>query len=189
VIISPLAAGELVEDDVALGLAEPLEDDLLGRLGVDAPEVLGVELLGLDELAHPGVGLVLASLIHRELGERVLDLVDDVLRPEHSDLAGLRIDADVNVLVAFGPPIRGLDGFLDRPDQLLAGDLLLGVELEEGAHEITTHAAPPALSVFAATHKRNVGVTHVTRRPFTIGRRVYTGPPRASNVGRAQDAP
>ena len=33
-----LAVGELVEDGVALGLAEALEDDLLGGLGADAAE-------------------------------------------------------------------------------------------------------------------------------------------------------
>ena len=38
VISSPVAAGELVEGDVALGLAQALEDDLLGRLGVDPAE-------------------------------------------------------------------------------------------------------------------------------------------------------
>ena len=29
--------------------------------------------------------------------------------------------------------------FLDRPDELLPGDLLLGVELEEGTDEVSTH--------------------------------------------------
>jgi hypothetical protein len=33
-----LAVGELVENRVALGLAEALEDDLLGGLGADAAE-------------------------------------------------------------------------------------------------------------------------------------------------------
>ena len=57
VMSSPSRLGELVEDDVALGLAEALEDDLLGRLGVDAAERLAIELLGLDEIAGLGVGL------------------------------------------------------------------------------------------------------------------------------------
>ena len=48
-----LAARELVEDRVALGLAEALQDDLLGGLGADAAEGVAVELLGLDELAEP----------------------------------------------------------------------------------------------------------------------------------------
>ena len=55
----PLAVRELVEDLVALDLAHPLEDDLLGGLGADAAEVLAVELLELDDVA--GLGVVLAS--------------------------------------------------------------------------------------------------------------------------------
>ena len=58
-----LAAGELVEDLVALGLAEALEDDLLGRLRADPAEDVAVELLGLDEVARLGVRLVLAGLL------------------------------------------------------------------------------------------------------------------------------
>ena len=46
-----LAAGELVEDLVALDLADALEDDLLGGLGADPAEDVAVELLGLDEVA------------------------------------------------------------------------------------------------------------------------------------------
>ena len=52
-----LAARELVEDRVALGLAEALEDDLLGGLGADPAEDVAVQLLGLDEVAEVGVGL------------------------------------------------------------------------------------------------------------------------------------
>ncbi len=46
-----LAARELVEDLVALDLADALEDDLLGRLRADAPEDVAIELLGLDHVA------------------------------------------------------------------------------------------------------------------------------------------
>ena len=52
-----LAARELVEDLVALDLADALEDDLLGGLGADPAEDVAVELLGLDEVAELGVGL------------------------------------------------------------------------------------------------------------------------------------
>ena len=45
----------------------------------------------------------------------------------------------MDVLVAGDAPIGGLDAVLDGPDQLLAGDLLLGVELEEGTDEVSTH--------------------------------------------------
>ena len=49
-----LAARELVEDLVALDLADALEDDLLGGLGADPAEDVAVELLGLDEVADAG---------------------------------------------------------------------------------------------------------------------------------------
>ena len=63
-----LAAGVLLVLEVALGLADPLQDDLLGGLGRDAPEVVRgvvplpddvavlVELLAVDpDLARVGV--------------------------------------------------------------------------------------------------------------------------------------
>ena len=45
--------------------------------------------------------------------------------------------------------------------QLLAGDALLGVELEEGADEVAAHVAPPSRSRSARRSQENVGVTHV----------------------------
>ena len=81
----------------------------------------------------------------RELDERVLDLVDRDLGAEDADLAGLGVDPDVDVLVAGDAAVGGLDAVLDRVDQLLPGDLLLGVELEEGTDEIATHDASSLL--------------------------------------------
>src|SRR4029077_14326741 len=78
-----------------------------------------------------------------ELGQRILDLGDRQLRPEHPDLAGLGVDQDLDVLVAFGPPVGRLDGVLDRPDELVAGDLLLLVELQQRGDEVTIHWSPP----------------------------------------------
>ena len=60
VMISPSRLRELVEDLVALDLAQALADELLGDLGADAAEDVAVELLGLDQVADLGVGLVLA---------------------------------------------------------------------------------------------------------------------------------
>ena len=134
-----LAAGELVEDLVALDLADALEDDLLGRLGADPAEDVTIELLGLDEVADLGAGLERLGLLDRHLGELVLDLADDAARAEHADLARLGVDPDVDVLVTGDAPIGGLDAVLDGSDELLPRDLLLGVELEEGTDEVSTH--------------------------------------------------
>ena len=86
---------------------------------------------------------------------------------EDADLAGLGVDPDVDVLVAGDAAIGGLDAVLHRVDQLLSGDLLLGVELEEGTDEIATHDASSLLPISGGPTKRNVGVTHVTERPFS----------------------
>ena len=114
-----------------------------------------------------GVGLEGARLVERELDERVLDLLDRGPRAEDADLAGVGVDPDVDVLVAGDAAIGGLDAVLHRVDQLLARDLLLGVELEEGTDEIATHGASSLLPNSRWPTKRNVGVTHVTERPFS----------------------
>ncbi len=93
-----LAAGVLLVLHVPLDLADPLEDHLLGRLGRNAPEVIGrvvpladdfavlVELLAVDaDLAGVGIdgddgllGRVGAALVggHQRVGEGVEQRVD-----------------------------------------------------------------------------------------------------------------
>ena len=82
---------------------------------------------------------MLAGIVDGDLGQFVLDLVDDAAGAEDADASGFGVDLDVDVLVAGDAAIGRLDAVLDGPDQLLTGDLLLGVELEEGAHEVSTH--------------------------------------------------
>ena len=140
-----LAAGELVEDHVALRLTQPLQDDLLGGLGMDAPERLLVELLGLDEVADGRRGVVDLRVGRADLGQRILDLADHAPRAEDPDLA--RVSASMRTWMSSSPPdpaVRRLDGLFDSSDQLLARNLLLCVQLEEGADEIATHHAPPS---------------------------------------------
>ena len=146
-----LAAGELVEGDVALGLAQPLQDDLLGGLGVDPAEGLGVELLGRHQVADLGRRVDRPGLLEGELGQRILDLGDHGPGPERPDLPGLAVDPDLDVLVALGPPVGRLDGILDGPDELLARDLLLRVELQQGGDEVTIHVAPPVTTAAGGT--------------------------------------
>ena len=149
-----VAAGELVEGDVALGLAQALEDDLLGRLGMDPAERVGIHLLDLDEVAEDGCRIEHLGLVEAELGQRVGHFADRDLGPEDPDLAGLAVDPDADVLVAGLAPVGGLDGVLDGVDQLVARNLLLGIELEQGSDEVTIHGAPP--------------VTSAVRRPIPV---------------------
>ena len=139
-----LEVGELAEDLLALRLAQALQDDLLGGLSMDAAERRRVELLELDPLTELRVGLHGARFLERELEHRVLDLLDRGHGPEDADLAGLAVDLDADVLVARGDAAVGrLDGLFDGPDERLARDVLLCVQLQKGADEIAAHVAPP----------------------------------------------
>ena len=69
-MISPLRSLNSVEDVVALGLADALVDDLLGRLRGDAAELLG-RILQVDQLAEllvllRGAIAVLGAVEHLE---------------------------------------------------------------------------------------------------------------------------
>ena len=152
-----LAARELVEDLVALDLADALEHDLLGRLGADAAEDVAIELLGLHQVADLGARLVRLGLLQGHLCELVLHLADDAARAKDADLAGLGIDPHMDVLVTGDATVRGLDAVLDGADQLFAGDLLFGVELEEGTDEVSTHDGLRSLHVQVAPLKKKRG--------------------------------
>ena len=109
-----------------------------------------------------------ACLLEAELDERILDLVDRDLGAEHADLARLGVDPDMDVLIPGDAPIGGLDAVLDRVDQLLPGDLLLGVQLEEGTDEIATHDASSLLNISGGRQKETRG------SPARSGRSVAT---------------
>src|SRR5439155_22552734 len=123
------AARKLIADDVALRFPQALEDDLLRRLRVDSPERLGIQLLGLDQLSDSRVGLVPTRFVDREFGQWILDLADHLTGTEDALATGLRINSHVDVFAARNTAIGGLGGFLDRPDELPAGDLVFRVEL------------------------------------------------------------
>ena len=141
-------------------------------------------------------GLASASnalrVLDGDLGQLVLDLLDDETGAEDADATGVGVDPDVDVLVAGDAAIRRLDAVLDGPDQLLTGDLLLRVELEEGAHEVSTHdrLLYCARCQITAGPKKNVGVTHVTERPFSCAevytRTAWTGQPRPERPSSRQ---
>jgi hypothetical protein len=68
-------------------------------------------------------------------------------------------------------------------DELLTGDLLLRIELEQGADEIPTHVVALLLSDQSTARlsplapKKNVGVTHVSRGGHFVFRELYTEVP------------
>ncbi len=178
---------ELIEHGVALGLAQALEHDLLGGLGADSAEGVAVELLDLHQLARDRVGLVPASLVEGEVGQLLLFL-DRVGGSDAGavdpDAAAVGVDLDVDVLFVGDAPVGGGNRILDRPDELLARDLLLGVELEQCADEIPTHRAAPPLRIPVAAEKKRGGHPR-PRRPSSARGSIQRG--RGSVDGRSNE--
>ena len=101
-----LLAGELAEPDVVLGVAQPLQDDLLGGRGGDPAEASGVSSHSRDDLA-----LLVA------------------LRGLHRHVAGLAVELDPRVLVRAGCAVVGdQQRLLDGVDEHVERDLLLADE-------------------------------------------------------------
>ena len=126
----PLA--ELGVDVLALGLADLLEDDLLGRLRGDAAEILG-RARELD--LHVDFRLVAVELLRfgeRDLGGRVGDVLDDLLDGVQLDLPGLEVEPGAQVLVSCSACAPPPDRVLQRADDDVRLDALLlrdGVDL------------------------------------------------------------
>ena len=170
------AAGELVEDLVALDLADALQDDLLGGLGADAAEVVAVELLGLDELAGLGVLLDLAGLIEGELGQRVLDLGRGVAGPEDADRTGLRVDLDVDVLFARDAAVCSLDALLQGRIRTSRGTCFSAFSWRSAPTKSRLTSAPPTMTDDGAPlTRRNVGWSPTSRSGRVDWLEVYTG--------------
>src|SRR5262245_65462875 len=92
-------ADELGVNAFALGVANLLEDHLLGGLRGDASEILQrlvLEQLELD--AEFGLGIERLRLSKRDLGLRVGDVLDNLLALVDPEISGLAIDVDPHVV-------------------------------------------------------------------------------------------
>src|SRR5262249_25519406 len=104
-LANPLA--ELAVDLLALGLADPLRDHLLGRLRRDAAELLGL-FRKLD--FHSDFGFVAvepARFVERDLFRRVRDVGYDQADGVELDLSRLEIEARAQVLITLEDLARG----------------------------------------------------------------------------------
>ncbi len=137
----------LVVDDIALGLAHPLDDHLLGGLRRDAPErrVVGVELEQLAEALVLGLGLFLVlftvedlkeelvarlgakpgrfDFIDRDLPIGIFHVVIDRDDLEQLDLAAVLVKLRLDLTLGpVGTPGRRQDRCFERLDERLAVD-------------------------------------------------------------------
>ena len=157
---------ELVVLPLALGLAHPLDDDLLGALRGDAAEVdrrQGIQ----DVVADLGRGVAHLRVLEPDLAGIVLDRVGDLELAIEPMLAGAPVDLGHDlVLGAVGAACGGLVGLLHGLEHLVDRDaLLLRHGLDDAQH-------------FRATEAR----THVHRRHSlpTTSARLTAGPGKQS---------
>ena len=140
-----LAPGVLLVLDVALRLADALEDDLLGRLGGDAPEVLG----------------------------RVLPLTDDVavlveLLGVDVHLPAVGVDGDDRFLRRVGHALVGRDqGVGESVEEGVHGDALLALEDLQGLHQLEVRGHQWAFALCLAL-PRSAGSHTKTVRAFSM---------------------
>jgi hypothetical protein len=151
------AIAVLLEHHVALGLADPLEDHLLGRLRRDTTEVvrgdvLGVDLvlvflellevdLGLGRLAHlAGLRIDGGLLVRRRLDqELLLELGRDLQLPD-LEVTAVAVHLHLGVAGRIGRLlVGGQERVFERLHQLLGGDVLLGGEAADGLDDLSRH--------------------------------------------------
>ena len=140
-----LARQEVAQDLLALGVADLLQDDLLGGLCPDAAEVDRLE--GLFNVAAD----LHVRLLFLGLGQQVLLVHDDFLglvghdepAAEGTVVAGLAVDRDANVDV-FLEALLGSRGecHLERGEHDLALDILLARQRIDHQQDVATHVLP-----------------------------------------------
>src|SRR5437773_2318648 len=134
-------ADELRVDALALGVADLLEDDLLGGLGRDAAEVLQRSVLQQLQLdAELGRGIERLGVSQRDLRLRVGDVLDHLLALVDAEVARLAVDVDADVV---GRPqaLAGCrqQGSLQRLEEDLFVDPLLASELLDDHDQFAIH--------------------------------------------------
>ena len=152
---------ERVEDHAALGLADALDDDLLGRLGRDAAEGLRLHV-DVDQIAQLRGLADLAGRVERDLGGGGDDVVDDFLLHVHVHIVVLDLDKDV-----IGIAVLVL---------LVCGD--------ERLRDLLDHVAlrDPAFFFQLRKRRKNFGIHVFEIPPFKTRREAAPARPRFSGM-------
>mmetsp|Transcript_43697 Transcript_43697/g.77008 ORF Transcript_43697/g.77008 Transcript_43697/m.77008 type:complete len:607 (+) Transcript_43697:292-2112(+) len=144
------ARHEVVQQLLALGIADLLQDDLLGGLGTDAADRHRLDRL-LDMVVHLDVGNLLLSFEQQDLGIGVLQaslIGHDMPAAEGLVLAGIAVHADADV-------------------GLTAVDLL-GGRGQRGFHRTEHDIALHALLARDRIHQHQHFAVHCLRPPSTL---------------------
>ena len=151
-----LLVRELAEHEVPLGLAQPLDDDLLGRLRGYAARAVG-QLPRRDQVPNLGFRPYLLGVGEADLDVRVLDLFRHGPYGEHADVARVGVELDRDVLPGCHAVtlVGGDERSLNRREHDLPRQVALGSQLRQSDYEIAFH-----LDNHPPLQQRKVGVPH-----------------------------
>ena len=135
---------ECVEDHAALCLADALDDDLLGSLGSDAPEVLGAHV-DVYQISQLGVLVDLARGVERNFGGRREHVVDDFFLHIHLEVSVFNLDEYVIGIAFLVFFIRRDQRLRDLVDHVLLRDAALFFQLRQRRKNFSVHVfcTPP----------------------------------------------
>src|SRR5690606_38903807 len=158
------AREEVVDDLLALGVADLLQDDLLGRLRADATQVDRLELF-LDVVADLDVADLLLRLGQDHLDVVVLELAvgDDLPAPERLRLAGHAVDRDADVDFLLEALLHGGgQRALERSEHDVARDVLLARERIDQQQNFPAHLRLSWNFSFGTSRARSISSSEKT---------------------------
>ena len=131
-------------DEAALCLADALDDDLLGGLGSDAPEVLGAHV-DVYQVAQLSVLVDLARGVERNFGGRREHVVDDLFLHIHLEVSVFDLDEYVIGIAFLVFFIRRDQRLRDLVDHVLLRDAALFFQLRQRRKNFSVHVfcTPP----------------------------------------------
>ena len=133
-----LLGGKGVEDHAALGLADALNDDLLGGLGGDAAELLRLDI-DVHEVAELRVLVDLARGVERNFGCGRQNVVHDLLLHIHVHVVALDLDEHIVGVAFFVLFISGNERLRDLIDHVGLRDAALFFELRQSGENFGVH--------------------------------------------------
>ena len=135
-----LLGGELLIDQASLRFADALDDDLLGRLGRDAAELLGLHRDGHGVAGLGPLGVLLRGVLVDLMGG-VGDLFHDQLVHLHVDALLLFIQNDLDIVLVLGMiTAEGRQhGLADLVIHIGSGNTLFFFDILNGSKEFCVH--------------------------------------------------
>ncbi len=163
-----LAGGELVIDHAALSLADTLNDDLLGRLRRDAPELARIDR-HFDLAAELGALGDLLRLLKRELNGGVFDLLlrHHIAQNVHIDLFLFLVHLHDHVVRRIGIVLAegSQHSLVDLVVHILAGNAFLPFDILDGTEKFCVHAVSSVKCPRAALRWRSFSFRSGGRPP------------------------